>query len=75
MKLSLLYEGELLRAAKLATGMPHKQSQINKKPACGCDSGARDLQNISQPSGVPLKPRHRKFLGMSRQFGIQPPRL
>jgi hypothetical protein len=82
MKLELLNEGDLLKALQKATGANYGRrsllslSTTDTKPKNGGDFGSRVLGFTSQPSGIPLKPRHRKFLGVStRQFSLSPPGL
>lgn len=38
-------------------------------PTSGHDSGSRIAGAISQPTGVPIKPRHRRYLGMEKRLG------
>jgi hypothetical protein len=82
MKLITLSEGDLTKALAHATGLKDKNksladlSPLDVKPENGQDFGSRVAGNTSQPSGVPIKPRHRRFLGMpTRQFSLQGPGL
>lgn len=38
-------------------------------PSAGFDQGSRASSSLSQPTGVPKKPRHRRFLGMADRPG------
>ena len=80
MKLSTLNEGDLKRALMIASKKPYRSlsgiSSSDIKPENGQDFGSRVAGSTSQPSGIPLKPRHRRFLGVStRQFSLSPPGL
>ena len=82
MKLTLFSEGDLSKALAHATGVKsnHKSlaqlTPLDVKPENGQDFGSRTSGSTSQPSGVPIKPRHRRFLGMpTRQFSLQGPGL
>jgi hypothetical protein len=82
MKLKLLSEGDLVKALAHASGVPYGRTSISNltsndiKPKDGGDFGSRIAGATFLPSGVPLKPRHRRFLGMPiRQFSLQPPGL
>ena len=80
MKLQSLSEGDLQRALMHASKKPYRSlsgvSNSDIKPKNGQDFGSRVAGFTSQPSGVPLKPRHRRFLGVStRQFSLSPPGL
>lgn len=80
MKLSLLQEGDFMRALAHASGSSYgRKSSLNLnsldvKPENGQDFGSRAAGSTFLPSGVPRKPRHRRFMGIaSRQFSITPP--
>jgi hypothetical protein len=82
MKLLLLSEGDLIKALARACGSQYgrkpllQMSTIDTKPENGGDSGSRATGFTSQSSGTPMKPRHRRFLGLStRQFSLSPPGL
>jgi hypothetical protein len=80
MKLELLNEGDFMRALQHASGASYGRKSLlglsskDVKPENGEDFGSRVAGFTSQPTGVPRKPRHRKFLGVStRQFSLTPP--
>jgi hypothetical protein len=82
MKLLLLSEGDLIKALARASGHQYGRkpilgmSTIDTKPDNGGDFGSRVSGFTSQATGVPMKPRHRRFLGVStRQFSLSPPGL
>jgi len=80
MKLELLTEGDLLKAVQKASGANYGRPSLTSlsftdtKPKKGGDTGSRVSGFTSQPTGMPMKPRHRRFLGVStRQFSLSPP--
>ena len=82
MKLVLLSEGDLMRALQVASGASYGRKNLlslsfnDTKEKNGGDAGSRATGSTSQPSGMPMKPRHRRFLGVStRQFSLSPPGL
>jgi hypothetical protein len=84
MKLLTLSEGDLLKALTHATGAQYSRKSllsmsaddIKTRADNGQDAGSRVSGFTSQATGVPIKPRHRKFLGVStRQFSLSPPGL
>jgi hypothetical protein len=82
MKLQLLSEGDFMRALQHASGASYGRKSLlglstaDTKPENGGDSGSRVSGFTSQATGVPMKPRHRRFLGVStRQFSLSPPGL
>jgi len=79
MKLQILREGDLLRALARGAGISYGRksslnlSTLDVKPENGQDFGSRAAGATFLPSGMPRKPKHRRFLGMGRQFSLTPP--
>lgn len=48
---------------------PVVQTDQPYMPSSGHDSGSRAQGAVSQPTGVPTKPRHRRYFGMERRLG------
>lgn len=51
-------------------GKPTLKTTVLYNPDNGTDSGAVISSNTQNATGVPRKPRHRKFLGLSNRMGI-----
>lgn len=75
MKLSQIRESlanQALNVKAGRTGIATDTQQVANSqeiPPQGLDAGSRASGNTNLPTGIPTKPRHRKFLGVSQGMG------
>lgn len=75
MKLNNIAEGFMSQKMREALpggylNRPFVHTNLPYFGASGFDSGSRISGNTSYPSGIPNKPRHRRFLGLSNRNAI-----
>jgi hypothetical protein len=66
MKLKSIGEGFMSQKLRETIRGDEQLGGVNRLPvaATGYDAGNRTAGNTQMPTGVPLKPRHRKYFGM-----------
>lgn len=72
MKLKAIREGLMsnsISGLMSYANRPFLHQNYPNLPSAGFDSGSRASSSLSQPTGVPRKPRHRRYLGMADRPG------
>ena len=58
------YQDNVLKTLRRAAGLQYGIRDRVQRPSLGADSGSRIAGNTYMPTGIPLKPEHRKFFGI-----------